>query len=113
MEDQNKPKKFWKSKTVLSAAIMLLTFVLDTAFNLGISETVDSQLNALFHINEAGEIIKINWTALITLLSMLSMRFITKKPVSLGINPGKKNNSNGPGRQLLDALKDAKNKIEK
>lgn len=108
---ENKPKKFWKSKTVLSAAIMLLTFVLDSAYNLGISETVDSQLNALFHINEAGEVTKINWTALITLLSMLSLRFITKKPVSFGINPGNKKNSNGPGKQLLDALKDAKNKI--
>lgn len=109
--ETQKPKKFWKSKTVLSAAIMLLTFVLDSAYNLGISETVDSQLNALFHINESGEVTKINWTALITLLSMLSLRFITKKPVSLGINKGNKKNSNGPGRQLLDALKDAKNKI--
>jgi hypothetical protein len=109
--ETQKPKKFWKSKTVLSSAIMLLTFVLDTAFQLGISETVDSQLNSLFHINEAGEVIKINWTALITLLSMLSLRFITKKPISLGINPGNKNKNNGPGRQLLDALKDAKNKM--
>lgn len=113
MEDQNKPKKFWKSKTVLSAAIMLLTFVLDAAFQLGISDTVDSQLNALFHMNEAGEVTKINWAALITLLSMLALRFATKRPVTIGINPGNKNNSNGPGKQLLDALKDAKNKIER
>jgi hypothetical protein len=109
--ETTKPKKFWKSKTVLSAAIMLLTFVLDAAFQLGISDTVDSQLNALFHINEAGEVVKINWAALITLLSMLALRFATKKPITLNIKPGNKN-SNGPGRQLLNALKDAKNKIQ-
>lgn len=86
--EQLKPKPFWKSKTVVSALIMLVTFIVDAAFQLGISDTIDSQLNALFHVNEAGEITKINWAALITLASMLSLRFISKKPVTLKLNSG-------------------------
>ena len=103
-----KPKPFWKSKTVISAAIMLLTFILDAAFQLGISDTIDSQLNNIFHVNEAGDITKINWAALITLVSMLSLRFISKKPVTLKLNTGQP--TNGLGTKLLKALKDAKNK---
>lgn len=100
-----KPKPFWKSKTVISAAIMLLTFIVDAAFQLGISDTIDSQLNAIFSTNEAGEIVKINWSALITLASMLALRFVSKKPVTMRLNTGAPNNSKG--LKFLDALKNA------
>ena len=85
-KETQKPKPFWKSKTVLSAVIMLVTFIVDAAYNLGISDTVDSQLNAIFNTNEAGEVTKVNWSALLTLFSMLSLRFITKNPIT--IKPG-------------------------
>ena len=105
-----KPKKFWKSKTVISSAIMMLTFILDASFQLGISDTIDSQLNGIFLTDEAGEITKINWAALITLFSMLTLRFVTKKPISISINNSSKPSK--PGNDLLNALKDAKNKMQ-
>lgn len=103
------PKKFWKSKTVISSAIMMVTFILDASFQLGISDTIDSQLNAIFLTDAAGEITKINWSALITLFSMLALRFVTKKPLSLKVNLSNPN-AKRPGEDLLNALKDAKNK---
>ncbi len=106
-----KPKKFWKSKTVISSAIMMLTFILDASFHLGIADTIDGQLNNIFFTDAAGEITKINWSALITLFSMLTLRFVTKKPLSFEIG-NRTPKSTRPGQDLLNALKDAKNKIQ-
>jgi amino acid permease len=78
----NKPKPFYKSKTVITAVIMFVSFVIDAAFSLGISDTIDTQLSAIFTADEAGNITKINFSALFTLVSMLTLRLMTKQPVT-------------------------------
>jgi hypothetical protein len=107
--EQQKPKPFWKSKTVITAAIMLITFIADAAFQLGISDTIDSQLNSIFIVNEAGEITKMNWAALLSLASMLAMRFITKTPLRGIPGPGAQDNKKSPlARNIIEQLEEAK-----
>ena len=76
-------KLIWKSKTIISAAIMMITVILDAAFNLGISETVNKQLSEILTSNEAGEVTKINFVALFSLFGMIVMRLFTKDPIRL------------------------------
>ena len=77
-----KPKPFYKSKTVITAVIMFVSFIVDAAFSLGISDTIDTQLSAIFSADEAGNITKVNFSALFTLVSMLTLRLMTKRPVT-------------------------------
>ncbi len=76
-------KKIWKSKTIITAAIMMITVIIDAAFNLQISESVNAQLSQILTTNEAGEVTKINFVALFSLFSMIILRLFTKDPIKL------------------------------
>jgi len=76
-------KKIWKSKTIITAAIMMITVIIDAAFNLQISESVNNQLSQILTTNESGEVTKINFVALFSLFSMIVLRLFTKDPIKL------------------------------
>ena len=75
-------KPFWKSKTIISGAIMMITFIIDASFQLGISDTVNESLNNILTYDNEGTVTKINFSALLSLFFMLILRFVTKDPVS-------------------------------
>lgn len=75
-------KKIYLSKTIIAAVIGIVTLIIDAAYNLGISETVDQQLNSIF-ITEGEQITRVNFPALLSLLSMILLRLVTKKPVTV------------------------------
>lgn len=75
-------KKIYLSKTIIAAVIGIVTLIIDAAYNLGISETVDQQLNSIF-ITEGEQVTRVNFPALLSLLSMILLRLVTKKPVTV------------------------------
>jgi len=76
-------KPFYKSKTVITAVVMLLAFIVDAAFSLNIAETVNEQLSAILTADPiTGEVTKINFSALFALASMLVLRLISTTGVT-------------------------------
>ena len=78
MQDQ---KQFWKSKTIVIAILMLILLFVNFFFP-GILPlgTIEEKLNQIF-VSDDGQIIDFNWGAFFSLLSMLALRFVTKKGV--------------------------------
>lgn len=73
-------KQFYKSKTIIIAFIMLVLLFVEFFFpNVLPLVTIENKLNQIFVGDD--QITGFNWGALFSLLSMIALRFVTKKPI--------------------------------
>ena len=87
-------KPFYKSKTVITAVVMLLAFIIDAAFSLNIAETVNEQLSAILTSDPiTGEVTKINFSALFALASMLVLRLISNTGITTTMKKAEEKNT--------------------
>jgi uncharacterized membrane protein (GlpM family) len=84
MENQ---KHFWKSRTIVIAVIMLVLLFVNFFFP-GILplQQIEESLNQIFIASSDDQITNFNWGAFFSLLSMIALRFVTRKPVKRPIS---------------------------
>ena len=75
-------KPIYLSKTIITALLGLITLIVDGLFNLGLTDALNAAINNILVSDNTGTVIKINWAALLSFLSMLILRLFTKKPIS-------------------------------
>jgi len=77
-------KAWYKSKTILIAFFAFLFLVLDAAFGWNLTATANENLQNIFVSDPVtGEVVKVNFVALFTLVWAVVMRFITKVPIKV------------------------------
>jgi len=87
-------KPFYKSKTVITAIVMLLAFIIDASLSLNIAETVNQQLSAILTADPiTGEVTKINFSALFALASMLVLRLISNTGITTNMKQAEQKNA--------------------